>query len=109
MKKVLFTAMAAVAMFAMVACNNNKAAEATEDTCAIEQTEQTCDMTCADTCMCGEECAAAKCEGCPNHGTENCCKAKAAVEGQACEKQCCKKAEGQGCEKQCDKKCEKAQ
>ncbi len=112
MKKVLFTAMAAVAMFAMVACNNNKAAEATEDTCAIEQTEQTCDMTCADTCMCGEECAAAKCEGCPNHGTENCCKAKAAVEGQACEQTCehkCQKAEGQECQKACEKKCEKAQ
>ena len=108
MKKVLFTAMAAVAMFAMVACNNNKAAEATEDTCAIEQTEQTC----ADTCMCGEECAAAKCEGCPNHGTENCCKAKAAVEGQACEQTCehkCQKAEGQECQKACEKKCEKAQ
>ena len=108
MKKVLFTAMAAVAMFAMVACNNNKAAEATEDTCAIEQTEQTC----ADTCMCGEECAAAKCEGCPNHGTENCCKAKAAVEGQACEQTCehkCQKAEGHECQKACEKKCEKAQ
>ena len=88
MKKVLFTAMAAVAMFAMVACNNNKAAEATEDTTVIEQTEQTCDMACADTCMCGEECAAAKCEGCPNHGTENCCKAKAAVEGAAVEGAC---------------------
>ena len=112
MKKVLFTAMAAVAMFAMVACNNNKAAEATEDTCAIEQTEQTYDMTCADTCMCGEECAAAKCEGCPNHGTENCCKAKAAVEGQASEQTCehkCQKAEGQECQKACEKKCEKAQ
>ena len=102
MKKVLFTAMAAVAMFAMVACNNNKAAEATEDTTVIEQTEQTCDMACADTCMCGEECAAAKCEGCPNHGTENCCKAKAAVEG-ACEHKC-QKAEGQECQKACEKK-----
>jgi hypothetical protein len=112
MKKVLFTAMAAVAMFAMVACNNNKAAEATEDTTVIEQTEQTCDMACADTCMCGEECAAAKCEGCPNHGTENCCKAKATVEGQACEQACehkCQKAEGQECQKACEKKCEKAQ
>ena len=113
MKKVLFTAMAAVAMFAMVACNNNKAAEATDDTCAIEQTEQTCDMTCADTCMCGEECAAAKCEACPNHGTENCCKAKAAVEGEAVEGQACEhkcqKAEGQECQKACEKKCEKAQ
>ena len=69
-------------------------------------------MACADTCMCGEECAAAKCEGCPNHGTENCCKAKAAVEGQACEQTCehkCQKAEGHECQKACEKKCEKAQ
>ena len=112
MKKVLFTLAAAMVMFAMTACNNNKAAEATEDTTVIEQTEQTCDMACADTCMCGEECAAAKCEGCPNHGTENCCKAKAAVEGAAVEGACehkCQKAEGQECQKACEKKCEKAQ
>ena len=112
MKKVLFTAFAAMAMFAMTACNNNQPAEATEDTTVIEQTEQTCDMACADTCMCGEECAAAKCEGCPNHGTENCCKAKAAVEGAAVEGACehkCQKAEGQECQKACEKKCEKAQ
>lgn len=108
MKKVLFTAMAAVAMFAMVACNNNKAAEATEDSCckeAVEQCERHCamDSTCAHECMCGEECKAANCEACPNHGTENCCKAKAAVEGQACEKACEHK-----CEKACEKKCDKA-
>lgn len=113
MKKVLFTAMAAVAMFAMVACNNNKTQEAVaEDTTATEQCVKQCDKACADTCMCGEECAAAKCEGCPNHGTENCCKAKATVEGQACEKACehkCQKAEGQECQKACEKKCEKAQ
>ena len=44
MKKVMFTAAAAIAMFAMVACNNNKAAEATEDTtCAqMEQCEHKC-------------------------------------------------------------------
>ena len=110
MKKVLFTAMAAVAMFAMVACNCNKTAEATDDTCAIEQTEQVMDSAacCAD-CQCGEECKAANCEACPNHGTENCCKMKAAVEGAAvegatCEHKCMK-AEG----KECEKKCEKAQ
>ena len=72
MKKVLLTAVAAMAMFAMTACgNNNQPAEATD--------------------------------------TAACCKQGEAVEGQACEKQCCKKAEGQGCDKQCDKKCEKAQ
>ena len=106
MKKVLFTAIAAVALFAMTACNNNKAAEATEDTCAIEQTEQVMDSTaCAVECLCGDECKAANCEACPNHGTENCCKAKAAAEGQAC---CAKEGEHE-CQKACEKKCEKAQ
>ena len=108
MKKVLLTAMAAVAMFAMVACNNNKAAEV-EDTNACDTTvcENVCAMDstcCADACMCSEECKAANCEACPNHGTENCCKAKAAAEGE----KCCK-AEGKECEKKCEKKCEKAQ
>lgn len=105
MKKVLFIAIAAVTMMAMVACNNNKPVEA-EDTTTADTTvcENVCAMDstcCADACMCGEECKAAKCEACPNHGTENCCKAKAAAEG----KECCKKAEG----KECEKKCEKAQ
>ena len=111
MKKVLFTAIAAVALFAMTACNNNKAAEATEDTCAIEQTEQVMDSTaCAVECLCGDECKGANCEACPNHGTENCCKVKAAaaageaVEGAACEHKC-QKAEG----KECEHKCQKAQ
>lgn len=115
MKKVLFTAMAAVAMFAMVACNCNKNAEAVEDTTAceaVEACEHHCAMDstcCADQCMCSEECKAANCEACPNHGTENCCKMKAAVEGAAvegatCEHKCMK-AEG----KECEKKCEKAQ
>lgn len=104
MKKILFTAMAAMAMFAMVACNNNKAAEV-EDTTACDTTvcENVCAMDstcCADACLCGDECKAANCEACPNHGTENCCKVKAAAEGE----KCCK-AEG----KECEKKCEKAQ
>lgn len=117
MKKVLFTAMAAVALFAMTACNNNKAAEETADTTAceaVEACEHPCAMDstcCADQCMCSEECKAANCEACPNHGTENCCKAKAAAEGQACEKACehkCEKACEKKCDKPCDKKCEKA-
>ncbi len=90
MKKVLLTAVAAMAMFAMTACgNNNQPAEAT-DTAAVEAaaTEQ-CDKQCDK-----------HCEG----DTAACCKQGEAVEGHACEK-----AEGQGCEKQCDKKCEKAQ
>jgi len=118
MKKVLFTAMAAVAMFAMVACNNKKAEEAVDTTVATEQCEKQCekacamDSTCTHECMCSEECKAANCEGCTNHGTENCCKAKAAVEGQACEKACENKCEKEGdkaCEHKCEKKCEKAQ
>ncbi|MBP5541110.1 MAG: hypothetical protein J6X88_05610 [Bacteroidales bacterium] len=113
MKKVLFTAMAAVAMFAVVACCNKKAEEpAAEECAAIEQCEHHCamDSTCTHECMCSEECKAANCEACPNHGTENCCKAKAAVEGQACEKACehkCEKACDQKCEKACEKKCDK--
>ena len=110
MKKVLFTAMAAVAMFALVACNCKKGEEpvAEETTCeAVEACEHHCamDSTCAHECMCSEECKAANCEACPNHGTENCCKAKAAVEGQACEKACEHKCE-KACEKKCDKPCE---
>ena len=118
MKKVLFTAMAAVAMFALVACNNKKAEEPVAEECAVaEQCEHQCamDSTCCAKmceCMCSEECKAANCEACPNHGTENCCKAKAAVEGQACEKACehkCEKACEKKCDKPCEKKCEKAQ
>ena len=118
MKKVLFTAMAAVAMFALVACNNKKAEEPVAEECAVaEQCEHQCamDSTCCAKmceCMCSEECKAANCEACPNHGTENCCKAKMAVEGQACEKACehkCEKACEKKCDKPCEKKCEKAQ
>lgn len=81
MKKVLFTAVAAMAMFAMVACNNNKAAEATEDTTATEQ----CEMKCAhegDSAMC------CKAEGAAMDSTKACCK-----EGKGE----CKKAEGEKC------------
>ncbi len=118
MKKILFTAMAAVAMFALVACNGKKTAEVTEDTTACQAAVEACehhcamDSTCTHECMCNEECKAANCEACPNHGTENCCKAKAAVEGQACEKACeqkCEKACEKKCDKPCEKKCEKAQ
>ena len=117
MKKVLFTAIAAMAMVAMVACNNKKAAEepVMEEAVAVEECEHHCamDSTCTHECMCSEECKAANCEACPNHGTENCCKAKmAAAEGQACEKACehkCEKACEKKCDKPCEHKCEKAQ
>lgn len=89
MKKVLLTAFAAMAFFAMTACNNNKATEAVDDTtAATEQCEKKC---------------------CEMTDSAACCQAK--VEGAACEnaeaKECCKKAEGQQCDKQCEKKCEK--
>ena len=115
MKKILFTVFAAMAFtFAMTACNNNQPAEAAEDTTpVVEQTEEhhcAMDSTCNHECQCGDECKAKNCENCPNHGTENCCKAKASVEGQACEHQCehacehkCQKAEAQACEHKCEK------
>lgn len=118
MKKVLFTAFAALAFaFTMTACGGNNNTEATDENAteavATEQVEHQCAMEATEhECQCGEECKAANCEGCTNHGTENCCKAKAAVEGQACEQTCehkCQKAEGQECQKACEKKCEKAQ
>ena len=90
MKKVLFTAMAALAMFAMVACNNKKAEEAVDTTAcaAVEQCEHKC-MHEGDSAMC--------------------CKAEAMADTM----KCCKKAEGEKCckgeAKECEKKCEKAQ
>ena len=92
MKKVLLTAFAAMAMFAMTACNNQPA-EATEDTTAA--VAEQCDHHCMDTTA-----------------HEGCCEEMAAVEGQACEHKC-QKAEGQECEhkceKACDHKCQKAE
>ena len=94
MKKVLFTAIAAMAMFAMTACNNQPA-EATEDTTAV--VAEQCDQPCMDTTA-----------------HEGCCEEMAAVEGQACEhkcqkaegQECCKKAEGKECDHKCDKACD---
>ncbi len=96
MKKVLFTAMAALAMFAMVACNNKKAEEPvdTTDATMVEQCEHKC-MHEGDSAMC------CKAEGMAMDSTKACCKEQG--------KECCKKAEGQQCEKKCEKKCEKAQ
>ena len=84
MKKVLFTAMAAVAMFALVACNNKKAEEPIVDdtTAATEQCEHKCAHE-GDTAMC--------------------CKAEAAAEESAC----CQKAEGEKCCKAEGKECPK--
>ena len=92
MKKVMFSAFAALAFaFTMTACNNNQAAEATEDTAAVVAEE--CDHHCMH-------------EG----DSAMCCKAEAAVEGEACEHKCqeaeghkCCKAEGKECEHKCQK------
>ena len=100
MKKVLLTAFAAMALMAMTACNNNKAAEATEDTtcAAAVQCEKKCCKAEGDSTMC------CKAEGMAMDSTKACCK-----EGQ----EGCQKAEGQKCckgeGKECEKKCEKAQ
>lgn len=84
MKKLMFTAAAAIAIFAMVACNNKKTEEPLANEPATEQ--------------CGHKCTH---EG----DSAACCKAN--MEG-ADTTQCCKKAEGQECcKKECDKKCEK--
>ena len=89
MKKVLFTAMAAVAMFALVSCNNKKAEEpVVAEEAAVEQCEHKCAHE-GDSAMC----------------------CKKMQEGDTA--MCCKKAEGEKCckeeGKECDKKCEKAQ
>lgn len=84
MKKVMFTAVAAIAMMAMVACNN-KPAEATEDTtaAAVEQCEKKCAHE-GDSAMC--------------------CKAEAMATDSAA---CCQKAEGEKCCKAEGKQCPK--
>ena len=109
MKKVMFTAMAAMAMFAMVACNNNKAAEVSEDTTACEAVEQ-CEHKCmheGDSAMCCKaEGAAEEHACCAKEGEHQCAKA----EGKECEHKC-QKAEGQKCckgeAKECEHKCQK--
>lgn len=103
MKKIFLTvAVAAAFAFCMTACCNNKTNEAAaEDTTAAACCEETCEHECAQNCMCPDTtCKEKNCEGCVNHGTENCCKAK---EG---EKGCCEKAEA--CEHKCEHKCEHA-
>ena len=87
MKKVLFTAMAAVAMIALVSCNNKKAEEpVVAEEPAVEQCEHKCAHE-GDTAMC----------------------CKKMQEGDTAAMQCCKKAEGQKCckeGKECPKKAE---
>ena len=105
MKKVLFTAMAAVAMIALVSCNCKKAEEPVDTTAcaAVEQCEHKC-MHEGDSAMCCKAEGAA-CEKACEH---KCDKAEGQECEKACEKKCCK-AEGKECEKACEKKCEKAQ
>ena len=83
MKKVMFTAVAAIAMMAMLACNNNQpAAEQTEDTAVkVEQ----CEHKCAHE---GDSVKCCKAEGAVMDSTKACCK-----EGKGE----CKKAEGKQC------------
>ncbi len=99
MKKVVFTAFAALAFaFTMTACSgNNGTTDSAADTtkAAVEQ--------------------AAPCEHQCAHEADSamCCKDQA-VEGQACEhkcqkaegQECCKKAEGKECDHKCDKACD---
>ncbi len=97
MKKVLLTAFAAMAFFAMTACNNNKTAEAVEDTtcAAVEQCEHKCAHEGDSAMCCKAEAAATEGEACCKKAEgEKCCKA----EGE----KCCK-AEGKECEKKCEK------
>ena len=98
MKKVLFTAIAAVAMFAMVACNNKKAEEPVAEAPATEQCQKQCDKTqcTGECCQCSEECKAAQCAECTKCGTPECCGEKAAT--------CCKK-EGKECANDSTKAC----
>ena len=84
MKKVLFTAVAALAMVAMVACNGKKAQEepVANDTAAVEQCEHKCAHEGDTAAMC------CKAEDAAMDTTKACCK-----EGKGE----CKKAEGQQC------------
>lgn len=102
MKKVLFTVAAAMVMFAMTACCNNKTAEepVAEECAAVEQCEHKC-MHEGDSAMCCKaEGVAEEHACCAKEGEHKCQKA----EGHECEKACDKK-----CDKPCEKKCEKAQ
>ena len=87
MKKVMLIAVAALAMTALVACNNNSKTAEVEDTAAA--TEQ------CDTTMCKHECG---------DSTAMCCKAEGMAEDTAA---CCKKAEGEKCCKAEGKQCPK--
>lgn len=111
MKKVIFTAFAAMAFaFAMTACGGGDTKKADENKQEQNKPEQVqdnkdCNKPCAETCMCGDECKAKNCEGCPNHGTDKCCKAK---EGKSCEQACEQKCQN-GEAKECEHKCAKAE
>ena len=109
MKKVLFTAFAAMAFaFAMSACNNNQPAEATEDTttAVAEECEHHCMHEGDSTKCCKAEAMAEDSVSCCKkaEGEHKCAKAEG--------KECCKKAEGEHkCAKaegkECEHKCQK--
>ena len=100
MKKVFLTVFVAAAFaLGMSACCNNKPAEEAADSTNTECCEQQHEC-CHHECACPDTtCAQNNCEGCVNHGTENCCKGHG----------CCKQEEGAKCEGNhecCQHKCE---
>ncbi len=112
MKKVFFTAFAALAFaFTMTACSgNNGTTDSTEatDTVKAEQCDKPCDHQCnheADSTKCckaeGQECD----HKCDKAEGKECCKKAEGQEGckKAEGKECCKKAEGKECEHKCQK------
>lgn len=88
MKKAMFIAVAAMAMTALVACNNNKPAEVEDTTAATEMCDTTKCMHEGDSAMCckAEGMAEDSAACCQKAEGEKCCKA----EGQECKKECTK-------------------
>lgn len=110
MKKVFFTAFAAMAFaFAMTACNNNQPAEAVEDTtvAVAEECEHHCMHEGDSAAMCCKaEGAAEEHACCAKEGEHRCAKA----EGKECEHKCAKEGEHKCCKaegKECEHKCQK--
>ncbi len=101
MKKVFLTTFAALAMVAMVACNNNAQPAEQADTAATEQCDKPCEKKCDKPCD-STKCCEQKVEGmaCDKAEGEKCCKEGEAKECHKAdgEKKCCK-AEGKECPK----------
>lgn len=112
MKKVFFTAFAALAFaFTMTACGGDNKTTDSIDSTAVTA-EKPCEHKCAhecDTTKCCQKVEGEACEHkCEKAEGQECCKK---AEGQECEnkcakaegKECCKKAEGKECEHKCQK------